>query len=90
VLKCQGENVLFVIIPGEKMGQVLQQKMARLTKLFRVPGNLVLTAAEDPALRGAGIDGFAGKHGEAFWSTGGIEIPNNKSQQLRLQFLCFF
>ncbi|MEE9531754.1 MAG: hypothetical protein V3W52_12215, partial [Syntrophobacteria bacterium] len=34
----------------------------------------------DPVLRGLEFNGFTGKDCELFWSTGGIEIPNNKYQ----------
>jgi hypothetical protein len=39
-----------------------------------------LVPVSDPALRGSEFNGFAGKDCELYWNTGGIEIPNNKSQ----------
>jgi hypothetical protein len=43
------------------------------TRFFFNIENLVLRARSE-------FDGFAGKDCELFWSTGGIKIPNHKSQ----------
>ena len=40
----------------------------------------------DPALLGSDFNGFAVKDYEVFWSTGGIEIPNHKSQISNIKY----
>jgi hypothetical protein len=71
VLKCQGEKRIARDHPRQKKGSVtLAKDGSPDQELFKVPATWSSVPAQDSALLGAGIDGFAGKGGFRFQCSG--------------------